>query len=170
MKQETTTQKPTPNPTTSQIIIHRIYGKNQQFEVKGLPTQLKGAEWNPKIGLQANPHFTTLASDQHEVVLAMQITLEQSDAISFKVYLEQAGLFTLQNIPADQRETVLYGVCPNMLFTYAGVTLNQLLSNPGFPPVYLAPLDFIALYRQHHQQNQQEKQTKETAVTTAESI
>jgi preprotein translocase subunit SecB len=169
MKKETTTQETTPHQTITQIAIHRIYGKNQQFEVKGLPTQLQGAEWNPKIGLQANPRFITLASDQHEVVLAMQITLEQPETISFKVYLEQAGLFTLQNIPADQRETVLYGVCPNMLFNYAGVTLNQLLSNAGFPPVYLAPLDFIALYRQH-QKEQQEKQQEETAATAAEIV
>lgn len=166
MKQEANNQETNPNQTGTQIAIHRIYGKNQQFEVKGLPTQLKGTEWNPKINLQANPRFTTLESGQYEVVLALQITMEQSEDISFKVYLEQAGLFTLKNIAADQLETVLYGVCPNMLFTYAGVTLNQLLSNAGFPPVYLAPLDFIALYRQH----QKDQQGKEAAVAETASV
>lgn len=159
-----TTQNETSTQTDVQVMIHRIYGKNQQFEVKGLPSQLQAQTWNPKMNFQANPRFTTVATDQHEVVLAMQITAEQSSDIQFKVFLEQAGLFTLKNIAADQLDTFLYGVCSNLLFPYAGVTLNQLLSNAGFPPVYLAPIDFIALYQQHKKEEQQKKQ--ETVVET----
>lgn len=169
MKKESNAQEVNQNPANTQIAIHRIYNKNHGFEIKGLPTQLKDSTWDPTLNLQANPRFTALESDQYEVVVALQITGQQSEDISFQVYLEQAGLFTLKNISAEQRETVLYGVCPNVMFPYVGVTLNQILANAGFPPVYLAPLDFIKLYQQH-QKDQQEKQTKETAATAVETV
>ena len=46
--------------------------------------------------------------------------------------------------------------------------INQILTQSGLQPVYLAPLDFIQLYRQHQQQQQtqaqQEKAQSEIAV------
>lgn len=149
----------------TRIAIQRIYGKNQQFEVKGLPTQLKNTTWNPTLNLQANPRYTSLDDNQYEVVLALQIAGQQSEEMTFQIYLEQAGVFTLADIDPAQLETILYGVCPNIIFPYANVTANQLLSNAGFPPVYLAPLDFIALYQQHQKEKQQQ-----TTTPAAETI
>ena len=121
-----------------------------------MPDELS-PNWKPEISLQANPQFSLLESGQHEVVLTLKVSAQQSAKSIFQIQLDQAGLFTLQNLPADQQETVVYGVCPNMLFPYAAVAVNQLLSEAGLPHVYLNPLDFVTLYRQHQNQQQKEK-------------
>jgi len=162
MTEQTIAAEANKKPSGVQIAIHRIYGKNHKFEIKGMPVNLNTAGWNPKISLQANPRFTRLESGQHEIVLALQLTGEQSEQVGFQIYWEQAGLFTIKDAPAEQIETILYGVCPNMLFPYVGVSVNQMLSNAGFSPIYLAPLDFITLYRQHLQEQQQKQEQEKT--------
>jgi preprotein translocase subunit SecB len=36
--------------------------------------------------------------------------------------------------------------CPNMLFPYARQTISDLISSGGFPPFYLQPMNFEAIY------------------------
>lgn len=143
-------------PTDPRITVHRIYTKNHQCTIQGLSSLLEGL-WKPVINLKANPHFTSLESRQYEMVLGLQITGEQSKELGFHIYIEQAGLFTLDNITTEQAPMVLHGVCSNLLFPYAGVILNHWLADAGFPPVYLAPMDFVALYKKH----QEEEKAKE---------
>lgn len=140
-------------PTDPRITVHRIYTKNHQCAIQGLSAHLEGA-WKPVINLKANPNFTKLDSQQYEVVLSLQITGEQSKELGFQIYIEQAGLFTLDNVSTEQIPTVLHGVCSNLLFPYAGVILNHWLADAGFPPVYLAPMDFVALYKKHQEEKQ----------------
>jgi len=44
--------------------------------------------------------------------------------------------------------------CPESLFPYAREAISELISKGGFPPLYLAPVNFNALYTQQLQQNQ----------------
>ncbi len=151
----------------SRITIHKIYTKAQQFIVNGLPDELS-KNWSPQLSIQANPRVTPLKSGQHEVVLTLNLSAQQLGKAIFQVQVDQAGLFTLQNVPADQQETALYGACPNVLFSYAAVMVNQALSQAGLPQVYLNPLDFIALYHEHKEQERQKKQ--EQAVQEVEVV
>src|SRR5665648_375110 len=144
MSQESTTA---PN----RIAIHRIYTKNHQFMVQLTPDTIT-QPWLPQMELQANPRYIQLDSGNYEVTLALQIKAQQNEQGLFEAFIEQAGLFTLEGIAENQRDTVLYGACPNLLFPYATATLNLLLSQAALPPVYLAPLDFVALHAQHQKQ------------------
>ena len=139
------------------IQIHRIYSKNQRVVIQGLPEEWT-VSWNPKIDLRANPRIQEAGKDRIEVVLALQINAQQDDKPVFEIYFEQAGLFTITTEDPQQREAVLYGTCSNFLFPYAGVMINQILTQSSLQPVYLAPLDFIQLYRQHQQQQQAQAQ------------
>ena len=148
------------------IQIHKIYSKNQRVVIQGLPEEWTTA-WNPKIDLRANPRLNEVGSERTEVILALQINAQQEDKPVFEIYFEQAGLFTITTEDSQQREMVLYGTCSNFLFPYAGVMINQILTQSSLQPVYLAPLDFIQLYRQHHQQQQtkaQQERPDEVAV------
>jgi preprotein translocase subunit SecB len=146
------------------VQIHRIYSKNQRVVIQGLPEDWT-THWSPQIDLRANPRIQEVGKDRTEVVLALQINAQQEDKPVFEIYFEQAGLFTITTEDSQQREAVLYGTCSNFLFPYAGVMTNQILTQSGLQPVYLAPLDFIQLYRQHQQQQaQQEKVQSGTAV------
>jgi preprotein translocase subunit SecB len=159
-KATTTASQPKVN-----IAIHRIYSKNHQFVVQGLPPE-NNTGWNPTVNFQANPRFTKQNDGKFEVVIAVKLQATQNDKPVFEIYFEQAGLFTLTNASETQQDGILYGVCGNMLFPYAAVTFNQFLANAGLPPIYLAPMDFMALYQQHQLQEKgkKEKAAQETVV------
>jgi preprotein translocase subunit SecB len=149
------------------IQIHRIYSKNQRVVIQGLPEDWIPA-WNPKIDFRANPRLNEVGNERTEVILALQINAQQENKPVFEIYFEQAGLFTITTEDPHQKEQVLYGTCSNFLFPYAGVMINQILSQSSLQPVYLAPLDFIQLYRQHqHQQQQQAQAQQEKAQSGA---
>lgn len=144
--------------TGVQIGISRIYSKNHRLEIKGLPTAVEPSDWKPVIDFKANPRYSQISPQQVEVVLAIQLDIKQSEDLIVQIYWEQAGLFTFSNLSAEQLEMVAYGACPNMLFPYACVMVNQMLASNGLPPVYLAPMDFVALYRQHLVQQLEQKE------------
>lgn len=152
------TSKQTNTPSAAvNIQIHKIYSKNQRVVIQGLPEEWTAA-WNPKIDLRANPRIQEFEDGRTEVVLALQINAQQQDKPVFEIYFEQAGIFTITTQDSQQKETVLYGTCSNFLFPYAGVMINQILTQSSLQPVYLAPLDFIQLYKQHQQQQQAQAQ------------
>lgn len=133
-------------PTT--VGVKHIYLKSQQFVVAGQPEDLS-KDWRPELSLQANPRYIEQSNNQYEVIVTLNLSAQQNGKMLFQWQVDQAGLFILENMAVEQREMVLYGVCPNALFPYIGVGLNQLLSQAGLPPLYLNPLDFVQLYRQH---------------------
>ena len=110
------------------------------------------------LGIPNVPKKGSLGNERTEVILALQINAQQDNKPVFEIYFEQAGLFTITTEDSQQREMVLYGTCSNFLFPYAGVMINQILTQSSLQPVYLAPLDFIQLYRQHQQQQQTQAQ------------
>jgi preprotein translocase subunit SecB len=38
--------------------------------------------------------------------------------------------------------------CPRLLFPFARQMVADAVRNGGFPPLYIDPIDFVALYRQ----------------------
>ena len=65
-----------------------------------------------------------------------------------------SGVFRLVNIPAEQTHPVVMIECPRLLFPFARQIVAEAVRNGGFPPLYLDPIDFAALYAQRMQQAQ----------------
>lgn len=146
------------------VQIHRIYSKTHRFETTIAPAAL--THWQPTINLQVNPRFQRLPDGRYEVVLAVQITGEERGQSLFQFYLEEAGLFTLEPIAAQQHEAILYGDCADRLFPYVEVLANQMLTQAGLPPIYLQKLDFVSLYREHRRR-QSAKQSSSFTVSSS---
>ncbi|MBA2649288.1 MAG: protein-export chaperone SecB [Legionella sp.] len=146
------------------LTVHKIYNKGLQFVVHGLSDELT-KNWNPQISLQANPRIQLLESGQYEVILAIHLSGQQLGKAIFQIQVEQAGLFSLQQVAEEQKDIAIYGACANALFPYAAVMVNQLLSQAGLPHLYLNPMDFIALYKQHQKQAQKQEHSVEPIET-----
>ncbi|MBS0351331.1 MAG: protein-export chaperone SecB [Proteobacteria bacterium] len=159
-------KEPNSDTKSVNIQIHRIYSKNQRVVIQGVPEDWNGA-WNPKIDLRANPRVQEMDKERTEIVLALQINAQQENKPVFEIYFEQAGIFTITAENAQQRGMVSYGACSNFLFPYAGVMINQILTQSSLQPVYLAPLDFIQLYRQHQQQQQHQAEQEKAQSAVA---
>lgn len=142
--------QPTPQSSTNQpeFTIQRIYIKDLSFEAPSVPALFQ-QEWKPELNMQLQTNTTQLAQDAHEVILKITVTVKSSDKNAFLIEVSQAGVFTLAKFPEDQLRAVLGTVCPSILFPYAREVITDLASRGTFPPLYLAPVNFDALYAQH---------------------
>jgi preprotein translocase subunit SecB len=56
-------------------------------------------------------------------------------------------VFRLTNIPAESLGPLLMIECPRLLFPFARELIASAISNGGFPPLMLQPIDFVGLYQ-----------------------
>ncbi|MDQ3139367.1 MAG: protein-export chaperone SecB, partial [Pseudomonadota bacterium] len=66
------------------------------------------------------------------------------------------GLFGLRNIPDEQLQPFLLAEAPRLMFPFARRIVADAISDGGFPPLMLDPIDFGALYMQRAAQAQAE--------------
>ena len=65
-----------------------------------------------------------------------------------------AGVFRIQNVPAESMQPLVMIECPRLLFPFAREIIATATRNGGFPPLLLDPIDFVALYQQRIAQMQ----------------
>jgi preprotein translocase subunit SecB len=152
--QEAVPQEATPQ---EQISIQSIYIKDISFESPNAP-KIFSEKKVPKFELEMTNNITRVAENIYEVVLNVTATAKTEENTAFLVEVHQAGLFTLVGFAENKLSYMLNGVCPNILFPYVREVMSTLVSRGGFQPLYLAPVNFEALYLQRLTQNQAEKQ------------
>jgi preprotein translocase subunit SecB len=137
-------EKETKNP---EFNIQRLYIKDISFETPNSPEMFK-TEWKPEVNVDLHVENKLLEEDVHEVVLKVTITTKLDKKTAFLAEVSQAGIFTLKNFADEQFKAMLGSFCPNILFPYAREAVSDLTNRGGFPPLYLAPINFDALYQQ----------------------
>jgi len=137
-----------------QFAIQKIYLKDVSFESPNSPQAFTEGEWQPKINVQINSSNSVIAQDTYEVVLDITVTADQNEKTAFLAEVKQAGIFTIAGFPEENLGGMVGAFCPESLFPYAREAISELISKGGFPPLYLAPVNFNALYTQQLQQNQ----------------
>jgi preprotein translocase subunit SecB len=116
-------------------------------------------EWKPEVKLDLDTKSARLGDNVFEVVLTLTVTCKMGEADT--VYLceiQQAGVFTIGNMPEPQLAHCLGSFCPNILFPYARETVASLVNKGSFPQLNLAPVNFDALFAAHVQRAQQQQQ------------
>lgn len=133
------------------------YCKDFSFENPNAPRSLQQQSEGPQINLQVNVNAKQLAEADFEV----ELTLEGSAKVGgtetlFAFELTYSGIFRVANVPADQIHPVVMIECPRLLFPFARQIVADAVRNGGFPPLYIDPIDFVALYRQRASELQTE--------------
>ena len=72
---------------------------------------------------------------------------EGADAL-FKFELNYAGVFRLENFPAEQIQPVVMIEGPRILFPFARQIVADAVRGGGYPPLYVDPIDFHGLFMQ----------------------
>ncbi len=134
-----------------EFTIQRIYVKDLSLECPQSP-QVFQDEWKPELNLQFAMHTSHIAENIDELVLQITVTAKSADKTLFLVEIKQAGLFTLKGFTDEQTKQILGITCPTILFPYAREAVSDLIGRAGFPPLYLAPVNFEALYAQQMQE------------------
>jgi preprotein translocase subunit SecB len=139
-----TKQQETAKPEFS---IQRLYVKDSSFEAPRAPKVFR-TKWQPEVNVDLNIETNHLEDDIHEVVLKVTATAKLENETAFLVEVKQAGIFTIKDFDNAQFQAMLGSFCPSILFPYAREAISDLTMRGGFPPLYLAPINFEALYQQ----------------------
>ncbi|MHB8667551.1 MAG: protein-export chaperone SecB [Burkholderiales bacterium] len=135
--------------------IEKIYVKDLSLEIPHAPEVFLSAE-QPQVDVQLHNEGATISEGLYQVVLTVTVTAKAGEKTMFLAEVAQAGIFQIRNVPQADIEPLLATACPNILFPYARETVSDIIGRAGFPPVYLAPVNFDAIYMQRMQQAQQQ--------------
>jgi preprotein translocase subunit SecB len=124
------------------------YLKDFSFENPNAPNSLGPQENSPDISIQVNVNAKQLAATDFEVSLTLDAKAGDGPGLLFKLDLEYAGVFRLQNIPQDQVHPIIMIECPRLLFPFVRQIVADATRHGGFPPLYIDPIDFVGLYQQ----------------------
>jgi preprotein translocase subunit SecB len=149
----------TPNPAAGnppQLNVLAQYIKDFSFENPLAPRGAAGnQQQQPAINIQVGVSVNPLSDPDLEVVLKIEGKATLADnAVLFAFELEYAGVFRIQNVPQDSLQPLVLIECPRLLFPFAREIIATTVTNGGFPPLMLDPVDFAGLYRQNLARNQ----------------
>lgn len=130
-----------------EFAIQTLYVKDLSYEAPNVP-QVFQEDWKPEVELDLDVKSNELEEGVYESVLKVTATVKLPKNTAFLVEVEQAGIFTVKNFEKDQLQAMLGSFCPSVLFPYAREVVSDMVIKGGFPPLYLAPVNFDALYQQ----------------------
>ena len=125
--------------------VQKIYLKDVSFEAPNTP-MVFSEQGQPELNMGLNQKVAKLADGVFEVVLGVTLTCKIEDRTIYLVEVAQAGIFGLTGFDEQNLDAMLGIHCPNVLFPYARQTVSDLISNGGFPPFYLQPMNFEGVY------------------------
>jgi preprotein translocase subunit SecB len=131
-----------------QIGVLAQYIKDLSFENPHAPRSMAPSAQQPVINIQANVEAAPITETDFEVTLKLEGKAESQGMLLFGFELVFAGVFRIQNVPADSVQPVVYIECPRLLFPFAREIIATVTRNGGFAPLLLNPIDFVALFRQ----------------------
>jgi len=144
-------EQATTEQAAPQFAIQRVYTKDVSFETPNSPAIFQ-KEWKPEVKLDIDTRSAKLSDDTYEVVLSLTVTATVEDQTAFLAEVQQAGVFTIGNLPEAQLAHTIGAFCPTTLFPYARETVANLVNRGSFPQLNLAPVNFEALFASYVQQ------------------
>ena len=129
----------------AQFTVEKIYVKDVSFEAPNAPAVFN-EQGQPQLNMNLNQKVGRLEGDLFEVILGVTLTCTLNDKTVYLAEVEQAGIFGLTGFDDRTLDMMLGTYCPNVLFPYVRQSISDLITNGGFPPFYMQPINFEALY------------------------
>ena len=107
-----------------------------------------------------------LGDNVFEVVLGITLTCTVNGKTAYLAEVQQAGVFGLSGFADQGLDAMLGTQCPNVLYPYARQAIGDLIQGGGFPPFYLQPINFDAVYAEGLRQRAESQQNGELSSGT----
>lgn len=163
---ECTVNKENKDKNSTQLKVHRLYTKSSLFEAATINLGLLEHPPQPVLDLKISANANPQDKDKglHEAVLTLQLTAKHQDSLLWRVQYQHAGLYTLEGFTAEAEKRVLQGFCMNQLYPYACSEVNRLVTQGGFLPVYLNPINFDAEQQKAERQKALQSESEKNPV------
>ena len=146
--------------------VEKIYVKDVSFEVLGGPA-IFNEQAQPQLSMNLNQSVQRLNDNAFEVVLGITLTCSANEKTLYVAEVKQAGVFGLVGFDAQTLDAMLGTHCPNVLYPYTRQLISDLIQAGGFPPFYLQPINFDALYAEGLRQRAAQQQSGLADAETA---
>ena len=125
------------------------------------PSSPQVYQWQvqPSLDVQFNINVENLSPEVHEIILKIDVSARSENGVHFVVDLSYAGLFEIQGVPDEAVAPLLLIEAPRLIFPFARQIIADAVSNTGFPPLLLDPIDFAGAYMAQLQAQQQQLQS-----------
>lgn len=145
------------HPPSIQIITQ--YVKDMSFENPHAPESLVSGWPSPETSIQISLAQKTIKDNTYESSLQLRVEAKnkKDGRMSFIIDLHYGALVTLVNIPKENIAAVLMVEVPKLLFPFVREQIAGLSTNGGYPPLYLSPISFEAIYMNELQRLQDAK-------------
>lgn len=129
----------------TQVSILAQYVKDLSVENPSAP-QVFQWQVQPALDVQFNINVEKAGDDIHEVALKIDVSARSDNGVHFILDLTYAGLFALRGVPDEALSPFLLIEAPRLIFPFARQIVAEAVTNIGFPPLYLDPIDFASAY------------------------
>lgn len=128
-----------------EFVIESIWATESNFLAQ-TPVHLLKEEWQPAANLDLDVK-TSEHEGKHVVDLIINVSVTIKDKGVFTLKSVHTGLFNIKGYSGEELEQIVESFCPSIIYPYAREKVSSLVSNAGFPPLHLSPVDFDARYR-----------------------
>jgi preprotein translocase subunit SecB len=133
------------------LALQNVYIKDVSFEAPQGPF-VPAQSQEPTMGMNLSSATNGLGGDAYEVVLTITLEAKSGEIPVYLVEVKQAGMFVVRGYDQDDTRRILGSFAPNVLFPYARQTISDLIVKGGFPPFFVPPVNFDALYERSLQE------------------
>ena len=132
-------------PAAATFSLEKIYVKDVSFEAPNAP-QVFNEAGQPDLQMNLNQRVQRLSDNVFEVVLGITLTCNVAGKTAYLAEVQQAGVFQIAGFEEAGTDAMLGTQCPNVLYPYAAANVSHLIQAGGFPPFFMQPINFEALY------------------------
>ena len=138
------------NEETKEIkfTIKRLYVKDSSFESPQSPKIFNATNAAPKIDFNMNSNMEKISDNSYEVVIEIRVKAEVEKDTIYLAEIKQGGMFEIEGATGEILQQFLNVKCLEIIFPYARENISTLIQKGGFPPLFLAPIDFNTLFLQ----------------------
>ena len=153
----------------AQFQIQKLYAKDVSFECPNAP-QIFQDKGQADVKMSLAQRVDDLGENLHEVVLTVTVTATIDEKTAYLAEVAQAGIFMMSGFNEQTAHAVINTMCPNTLFPYARRAISELVSDGGFPPLTLQPVNFDQLYGQRMQEMAQQQSGAQTGAQAGDAV
>jgi len=128
------------------------YIRDLSFESPSIDRALDGPGENPNLELEVNVNARSMHEHHYQAEIEFKAKASDDKGAIYHMECTYGGVFVIQSMPKEALEPFLLVNCPSMLFPFLRRIIADLTREGGFPPLFLDPIDFGALYVNRKQQ------------------
>jgi preprotein translocase subunit SecB len=137
-------------PIQAQVVGQYI--KDLSFENPNVGKLLNGPGESPHLNIEVNVNAKRLERGLFESAIDFKARATNKAGVIYDLELVYAGMFKIENMPAQALEPFLLINCPLLMFPFLRRLVADLTREGGFPPLLLDPIDFAGLFMRRQQQ------------------